>query len=165
MKKDEFSYDYLYDEIKDIDSLEGMDAQSRRIRDEDYSSKSNKDNMGIFHRNELTTLRDRANLLAGITSNSTWKRAYEDLANAADHLDAMTARVELGPMKTKTNKILNGEEFEKMFPLKEVPSGMIKNNDDSPNALNYFLRGRPPKPVGPPLRDVKEGNVPKRPLK
>ena len=49
--------------------------------------------MTAFNRNELIKIRNRAESVVKTEDlNSTWKRAYEQLAIAADHLDAMIAR-------------------------------------------------------------------------
>lgn len=52
-----------------------------------------------FGRNELQVLRSRADALARYptTANPRWKRAYLDLADVADRLDAMTARLAFPP--------------------------------------------------------------------
>ncbi len=47
----------------------------------------------MFTREELQTIRDKAAKEAEVPGlNSDWRRAYDFLANAADHLDAMIAR-------------------------------------------------------------------------
>ena len=53
-------------------------------------------NPTVFTRDELQDIRSRSNVLADWNSsnNRDWKRAYESLAKAADHLDAMLARCE-----------------------------------------------------------------------
>jgi len=49
-----------------------------------------------FYREELQLIRERAISHSRVDGlNLSWKRAYEDLANAADHLDAMEARCEV----------------------------------------------------------------------
>ncbi len=53
-----------------------------------------------FTRNELTDLSERAKQYAEIRGlNPFWKYAYQALAVAADHLDAMFARSELVEQK------------------------------------------------------------------
>jgi len=48
-----------------------------------------------FEREELWDIRARANDHAKTTGlNPDWRRTYEALASAADHLDAMIARTE-----------------------------------------------------------------------
>ena len=47
-----------------------------------------------FEREELQEMRDRAVDNAEIVANNHWKRAYKQLADAADRLDAMIARTE-----------------------------------------------------------------------
>jgi len=49
-----------------------------------------------FEREELQGIRDRAENIAGTVANYGWKRAYIELADAADRLDAMEARTEEG---------------------------------------------------------------------
>ena len=53
--------------------------------------------MKPFTRGELVTLRERAEGMASTAgTNPLWVRAYLALADAADHLDAMTERTRLG---------------------------------------------------------------------
>ena len=47
-----------------------------------------------FEREELQDMRDRAVGRAETVTNNHWKRAYKQLADAADRLDAMEARTE-----------------------------------------------------------------------
>ncbi len=49
----------------------------------------------LTNRNELIELREAATLMITGTSNPTWVRVYEKLADAADALDAMQARCEI----------------------------------------------------------------------
>ena len=50
--------------------------------------------MKDFSRDELIEIRDKAEDLATEEHlNETWRRAYLALADAADHLDAMWARI------------------------------------------------------------------------
>lgn len=61
--------------------------------DEGYDDCPTPEKWGEFDREELQSIRFRAEGLAGCAGMaSTWRRAYEALALAADHLDAMTAR-------------------------------------------------------------------------
>lgn len=49
--------------------------------------------MTAFNRKELIKIRNRAEKVAKTEGlNTSWQRAYNDLAKAADHLDAMIAR-------------------------------------------------------------------------
>ena len=58
-----------------------------------------------FERKELWRIRARAEKQAEIKGlNSTWRRCYLALADAADHLDAMTARCTIGPPSPKTGR-------------------------------------------------------------
>jgi len=63
-----------------------------------------------FTRQELISLVARAEALAAKVPSKTWKAAYMQLAQAADYLDAMTARVTLHPdiekelLKSKAQK-------------------------------------------------------------
>ncbi len=51
----------------------------------------------MWTREELTEIRERAELEASIQGNGEkWRHACLGLAAAADHLDAMTARIEAG---------------------------------------------------------------------
>ena len=51
----------------------------------------------MWTRNELTEIRERAELEADVVGNSDrWRQACLCLADAADRLDAMTARIEAG---------------------------------------------------------------------
>ena len=47
-----------------------------------------------FTREELQDIRERAVENAEAVKNNHWKRAYKQLADAADRLDAMEARTE-----------------------------------------------------------------------
>jgi len=48
-----------------------------------------------FNREKLQEIRREAYRSCGVEGlNPSWKRAYERLADAADHLDAMVARTE-----------------------------------------------------------------------
>jgi len=49
-----------------------------------------------FEREELITLRGRAEALAVAGTSPRWIRAYQSLADAADRLDAMTQRTVIG---------------------------------------------------------------------
>jgi hypothetical protein len=47
----------------------------------------------IFEREELIKIKERALVLSGVKGvNPSWRRAFYNLATAADHLDAMIAR-------------------------------------------------------------------------
>ena len=48
----------------------------------------------VFEREELQDLRARAVELAESVPNNHWQRAYRQLADALDRLDAMEARTE-----------------------------------------------------------------------
>ena len=48
----------------------------------------------MFERRELQELRERALQAANDVVNQGWKRAYEDMAQAANVLDAFMARIE-----------------------------------------------------------------------
>ncbi len=47
-----------------------------------------------FTREELQNIRDKAVENASQVPNSSWQRAFKQLADAADRLDAMEARTE-----------------------------------------------------------------------
>jgi len=49
----------------------------------------------LTKRNNLIDLREAAEQMIVDGTSPSWKRAYEDLAAAADRLDAMKARCEL----------------------------------------------------------------------
>jgi len=49
-------------------------------------------NADLFTRKELQALRDRAMSLRSLVLSPSWQRAYNDLAHAADVLDAFVAR-------------------------------------------------------------------------
>ena len=48
----------------------------------------------VFTREELREIRNRAVKCAETVANNYWKRAYKQLADATDRLDAMEARTE-----------------------------------------------------------------------
>ena len=51
--------------------------------------------MSNFYREELQEIREKSRMQSQIEGlSASWKRAYERLADAADHLDAMIARTE-----------------------------------------------------------------------
>ena len=50
--------------------------------------------MEEFRREELQNIRDKAIGNAEVVENDHWKRAYKQLADAADRLDSMEARTE-----------------------------------------------------------------------
>jgi len=50
--------------------------------------------MERFSREVLQGIRDDAQEMVGRIENNHWRRAYEQLADAADRLDAMEARTE-----------------------------------------------------------------------
>lgn len=50
-----------------------------------------------FVREDLFPIIERAKVLALVTPNPQWKRAYEDLAQAASTLDAFIARSTVNP--------------------------------------------------------------------
>jgi hypothetical protein len=50
--------------------------------------------MEDFEREELQDIRDKAVISAEGVPNNHWQRAYKQLADAADKLDAMMARCE-----------------------------------------------------------------------
>ena len=52
--------------------------------------------MSDFEREELQAIRDKAVENAEHVANNHWRRAYKQLADAADKLDAMEARTEDG---------------------------------------------------------------------
>ena len=51
--------------------------------------------MKNFTRTELQDLRERAEILADVVPSIPWKRAYMELADSLDRLDAMIARCEV----------------------------------------------------------------------
>jgi len=53
--------------------------------------------MDIINRSCLQEIREGANGMANGNLNPDWKRAYENLADAADRLDAMQARSDVPP--------------------------------------------------------------------
>ncbi len=64
--------------------------------------------VGTFKRDELIAIRKKADARAAIPGlNPHWKRAYERLSMAADHLDAMSARSIVrgeAPQRTTSNE-------------------------------------------------------------
>ena len=52
----------------------------------------------IIERSYLQELRDTAKGMCAGNLNQDWVRAYEAIADAADHLDAMQARSQLPPV-------------------------------------------------------------------
>jgi len=66
-----------------VDEL-GM-CMSRCVVDDDHDPKD-------FNRIELTKIRNKAARYASFTTSHLWQRAYQRLADAADHLDAMMVR-------------------------------------------------------------------------
>jgi len=49
--------------------------------------------MEKFPREVLQGIRDDATIMADVVKNDHWKRAYRELADATDRLDAMEARI------------------------------------------------------------------------
>lgn len=53
--------------------------------------------LSIINRQFLQELRDSAEGMVSRNPNPDWRRAYQQLADAADRLDAMEARSQLSP--------------------------------------------------------------------
>ena len=58
-----------------------------------------------FHREDLFPLIERAEILAKVTPNPRWKRAYENLAQAASTIDAFIARSTVCGCKVTMEKV------------------------------------------------------------
>jgi hypothetical protein len=60
--------------------------------------------MREFTREELQNIRDRAEDSAQVFPSIYWKRAYENLADSANNLDAIMARTEISSSLKKNEK-------------------------------------------------------------
>ena len=79
----------------------------------------------MFERSELQDIRQRADDMAKCKgANPHWKRTYEDLSRAADHLDAMFARCTI---YEESFEDLEGQKTEKYFCCSKMKEALLSD--------------------------------------